>query len=147
MKHIVLLVSILVGFSLRQEPLNAQYRQSLAPTFVSRNALHMAGDSQVPKEGSKERLYEADKWLGSDKVKHFGASFLLVVLGKVGSKEILNFDRAASSTSAVGSALLIGFVKEVIDDLNPNNIFSLKDLVADLLGIGLAVLLLSLTTY
>ncbi len=140
MKHIILLVSLLVGFSLSQAPLNAQYRQSLLPAFVSSNALHIACDVQV----SKEWLYDADEWLGSDKVKHFGASLLLVMLG---SKELLVFDRSASSMSAVGSALLVGFVKEVIDDLKPNNIFSLKDLVADLLGIGLAVFLLSLTTY
>lgn len=143
MKHIVLLVSILVGFSLIQEPLHAQYRQSLLPLLDSSQPRHAFSKVEL----SKEWLYEADEWLGSDKVKHFGASFLLVVLGKVGSKEVLKFDRAASSISAVGSALLIGFAKEVIDDLNSKNIFSLKDLVADLLGIALAVLLLSLTTY
>lgn len=143
MKHIVLLVSILVGFSLRQESLNAQYRQSLLPVFISSSSTATVGKVQT----SKERLYKADKWLGSDKVKHFGASFLLVVLGKVGSRELLKFDRAASSTNAVGSALLVGFVKEVFDDLNPNNIFSLKDLVADLFGIALAFFMLSLTGY
>lgn len=144
MKIIVLLVSTLVGLSLESAPLNAQYRVSLLPILESSPCQHALRRID---DGSKERLYDADKWLGSDKVKHFSASFLLVVLGKMGSKEVLKFDRAASSTSAVGTALLVGFVKEVVDDLNPNNIFSLKDLVADLLGIALAVLLLSLTGY
>ncbi|MFN3561594.1 MAG: hypothetical protein ACK4XY_09825 [Chloroherpetonaceae bacterium] len=136
-----MLISALVGLGLNAETLHAQYRKSLLPISASRHTA-MSYDHI-----SKERLYETDKWFASDKVKHFSASFLLVVLGKIGSKELLKFDRAASSTSAVGSALLIGFAKEVIDDLNPNNIFSLKDLAADLLGIVLAILLLSLTPY
>lgn len=139
---LLVLISMLVGTSLVGETLNAQYRKSLLPISASARHATMSHDHI-----SKERLYETDKWFASDKVKHFSASFLLVVLGKIGSKELLKFDRAASSTSAVGSALLIGFAKEVIDDLNPNNIFSLKDLAADLLGIMLAILLLSLTTY
>lgn len=137
-----MLISALVGLVLNAETLNAQYRKSLLPISASARHTAMSHDHI-----SKERLYETDKWFASDKVKHSSVSFLLVVLGKIGSKELLKFDRAASSTSAVGSALLIGFAKEVIDDLNPNNIFSLKDLAADLLGIVLAILLLSLTTY
>ncbi len=136
MKAILLLVSVLVGVG----TLHAQYRVSLSPFANSQPVAYALNDS-------KQSLYEADKWVASDKVKHFSVSCLLVIAGKIGSKEVLNFDRAASSTSAVGSALLIGFVKEVIDDLNPNNIFSLKDLAADLLGIALAILLLSLTAY
>jgi uncharacterized protein YfiM (DUF2279 family) len=143
MKSIVFFVSILVGMNLEGVPLKAQYRVSLSPisdTSHHRHAVGIVGDS-------KERLYEADKWVGSDKVKHFGASFLLVVLGKVGSKELLKFDRAASSVSAVGTALLVGFAKEIIDDLDPKNIFSLKDLIADLLGIAVALFLLLPTGY
>jgi len=136
MKVIMLLVSVLVGVG----TLPAQYRVSLSPFSNAPQAKPLMSDS-------KQSLYEADKWFASDKVKHFSVSCLLVIAGKIGSKEVLNFDRAASSTSAVGSALLIGFAKEVIDDLNPNNIFSLKDLAADLLGIALALLLLSLTAY
>ncbi len=120
--------------------MHAQYRVSLSPFANAQPTRHAQNDV-------KQSIHAADKWLASDKVKHFSVSCLLVMLGKIGSKEVLNFDRAASSTSAVGSALLIGFVKEVIDDLNPNNIFSLKDLAADLLGIALAILLLSLIAY
>jgi len=136
MKLALLLVSLLIGL----ETLHGQYRQSLSPFAHAQPVKHALNDS-------KQSLHEADKWLASDKVKHFSVSCLLVIAGKIGSKEVLKFDRTASSTSAVGSALLIGFVKEVIDDLNPNNIFSLKDLAADLLGIALALLLLSLTAY
>ncbi len=136
MKPALLLVSLLVGFG----TMHAQYRVSLSPFANAQPTRHAQNDV-------KQSIHAADKWLASDKVKHFSVSCLLVMLGKIGSKEVLNFDRAASSTSAVGSALLIGFVKEVIDDLNPNNIFSLKDLAADLLGIALAILLLSLIAY
>jgi uncharacterized protein YfiM (DUF2279 family) len=136
MKVILLLVSLLVGVG----TLQAQYRVSLSPFAHAQPVSHAQNDV-------KQSLHAADKWFASDKVKHFSVSCLLVIAGKIGSKEVLNFDRAASSTSAVGSALLIGFVKEVIDDLNPNNIFSLKDLAADLLGIALAISLLSLTAY
>ncbi len=136
MNTALLLVSLLVGFG----TLNAQYRVSLSPFANAQPVSHAQHDV-------KPSIHAADKWLASDKVKHFSVSCLLVIAGKIGSKEVLKFDRAASSTSAVGSALLIGFVKEVIDDLNPNNIFSLKDLAADLLGIALAILLLSLTAY
>ncbi len=136
MRTALLLVSLLVGFG----TLHAQYRLSLSP-FAHAQPVRLA------QHDVKQSIHKADKWFASDKVKHFSVSCLLVIAGKIGSKEVLNFDRGASSTSAVGSALLVGFVKEVIDDLNPNNIFSLKDLAADLLGIAFALLLLSLTAY
>lgn len=140
MKRAVLLVSLFVGITSQVASLNAQHRISLSPLAA------VARESNARDE-SKERLYETDKWLASDKVKHFSVSFALVLLAKVAAKEGLKFDRAASTASAVGSTLLVGFVKEVIDDLNPNNLFSLKDLAADLLGIALALLILSLTGY
>ncbi len=143
----VLFVSIVIGLSLSFSSLNAQYRQSLLPIVTSSNSNLNNGHKAYAVKISKEWLHEMDMWLGTDKVKHFSASLLLVALGKIGSRELLRFDRTASNTSAVGSALLIGFVKEVIDDLSPSNIFSVKDLVADLLGIAFGLFLLLLTGY
>lgn len=126
---------LLFGLLLSSSTLVAQYRQSLAP-FPNSTAKRFI-ENKAP-------LYDGDKWLASDKAKHFLVSASLLGLTKVVSKEMLNFDRSASTLAATGATLFVGWIKETIDDLSPNNIFSLKDLAADALGalIALAVILL-----
>lgn len=124
-------------------PLAAQHRVSLAP-FPNAPKSERRIETL---DARKQAIRDADKWLASDKAKHLSLSFALVLIAKAGAKEGMNFDRAASSASAAGATLLAGFAKEVIDDLNPNNIFSLKDLAADLLGVLLALALLSMVGY
>lgn len=82
--------------------------------------------------------WQNDAWLGEDKVKHFGASFLIALAAKYLAAKI-NLDEDASTAAAIGTAAMLGFAKEVADDLNPANIFSPKDLLADGLGILLAI--------
>lgn len=118
----------------------AQHRVSLAP-FSSAPKSERRIETL---DARKQAIRDADKWLASDKAKHLSLSFALTLLAQAGANKIANFDRAASTVSAAGATLLAGFAKEVIDDLNPNNIFSLNDLAADLLGIALALALLAL---
>ncbi|NTW50740.1 MAG: hypothetical protein HGB19_13625, partial [Chlorobiales bacterium] len=92
----------------------------------------------------KKRALQGDQWLGSDKFKHFGVSVILTVSVKVLADNLLDFDREPATFSAAGLTFLCGFGKELYDDTYPNNIFSLKDLLADLAGVLLGVLLVQL---
>lgn len=133
---------LLVGAMIFPLALCAQHRQSLSP-FSARFESH----AHARLDERKQAIHDADRWLASDKVKHLSVSFALALLGKATAKQALKFDRAASTASATGATLFVGFAKEVIDDLDPNNIFSLKDLAADLLGVLLALALMSLAFY
>jgi uncharacterized protein YfiM (DUF2279 family) len=116
--------------------------QPLAAHAVMSYSLHTSPADSTLSE--KESIVRADAWLASDKAKHFGVSFLLVIFGTFVAEKGLKFDAASSTASAAGSTALIGFGKELWDDRSPHNIFSLKDLLADALGIVAALLTLHL---
>lgn len=126
----------------------AEKQESLV--LLSRmNAVQMSfqADSLQIRENTqdlKKIALQRDEWFGSDKVKHFGVSLLLTVSLKVLADNALNFDRDPATFSAAGLTFATGFGKEVYDDTKPNNIFSLKDLVADLAGVLAGVLLVRL---
>jgi uncharacterized protein YfiM (DUF2279 family) len=128
----------------------AQFRQQFLTRQYQVDSLTLAPISQAAtfrSESLKANLFAADSWIGSDKVKHFSVSFLLVMATKVSTKSGLHFDRTASNTAAVGLATFIGFGKELFDDQKPANFFSLKDLLFDALGILCASVLLQVLPY
>ncbi|NNF56796.1 MAG: hypothetical protein HKN04_01005 [Rhodothermaceae bacterium] len=81
-----------------------------------------------------------DPWLGRDKALHAGGSFLLTL-----SAQYVLTDKAGASNGealpfAIGSALTLGLAKEVMDSQRPlHPHFSTRDLVADAVGVLLAV--------
>ena len=81
-----------------------------------------------------------DPWLGRDKALHAGGSFLLTL----SAQYVLTAKLAASEGTALplaaGTALSLGLAKEVLDGrraVRPH--FSTRDLVADAVGVVLAV--------
>ena len=77
---------------------------------------------------------EHDSWLGSDKIKHFSGSFLLTIF----SHSLLNNDYQFKKELSATIVLGVGLSKEIIDSKKKNNFFSIKDLVANITGVGLA---------
>jgi len=81
----------------------------------------------------------SDPWLGRDKMQHLAFSFLLtvgsqyVLVNKSGRTEMQALPLSVSGTAAVGLA------KELYDRHKPRGFFSTRDLVADGVGILLAV--------
>ncbi|MBC8042862.1 MAG: hypothetical protein IAF08_05400 [Rhizobacter sp.] len=113
-------------------------REVTLETFSPSQSPNSFSDSTLPNTSGKMAAWQNDAWLGEDKVKHFGASFLIALAAKYLAAKI-NLDEDASTAAAIGTAAMLGFAKEVADDLNPANIFSPKDLLADGLGILLAI--------
>ncbi|MDX2129886.1 MAG: hypothetical protein SFU91_12710 [Chloroherpetonaceae bacterium] len=71
-------------------------------------------------------------------------SFLMTLAGYYSAKSALSLPNNDAMLPSAGATLMIGFGKEIADDLSPTNIFSLKDLFADILGILSAILILSI---
>jgi len=90
----------------------------------------------------KKRLVIHDQWLARDKALHFGVSLISVLAIKTLADNSLNFERDAATFAGAGIAFSLGFGKEVWDGQKPNNHFSYKDLVADVAGILIGVLII-----
>ena len=84
-----------------------------------------------------------DKWWGRDKAKHFLVSaFLAGACYKICHDEFHNKDEPSLCFSA-GFTFSLGLAKEIHDETNPPKRFSYKDLVYDLLGIGVGLLIVT----
>ncbi len=85
--------------------------------------------------------HRPDPWLAKDKARHFFGSFFITGLNiqllRRGGMEL-----NSSRKIAAGISFSIGLGKEIRDSRQKNNIFSVPDLVADMAGIGLALLLI-----
>lgn len=75
----------------------------------------------------------AEAWLGEDKVRHFGASLGMTLIGYGGARTVLAHDPAIGV--ALGAAAVAGLLREVHDDRR-GRWFSVRDLVWDALGIA-----------
>lgn len=77
-----------------------------------------------------------DRWLGSDKLWHFAASFATVGAAYHLCANRLEWSEPAPTGIAAGGTLALGLTKEFADLAGPGKHFSWKDLVADALGIA-----------
>ncbi len=82
------------------------------------------------------RRVDPDRWLAMDKFWHFSASFATVGAGYHLGANRLGLDHAPATGIALGGTFALGLTKEFHDLAGPSNLFSWKDLTADLLGIG-----------
>jgi uncharacterized protein YfiM (DUF2279 family) len=78
-----------------------------------------------------------DAWFGEDKVKHLTTSFAVTTMGFAGARTI-SIPRDEALLAAAAGGLLLGIAKELHDRAHGNP-FSLRDLVWDVLGTGLAI--------
>ncbi len=81
-----------------------------------------------------------DPWLGRDKALHAGGSFLLTLSGQYVLTAKLSASEGTALPIAAGTTLALGLAKEVMDSrraVRPH--FSTRDLVADAVGVALAV--------
>ena len=92
---------------------------------------------KIPDEINKKNAQ--DKWFAIDKVQHFSYSCLIAL----GSQYVLVNKGGMEEDSALplsaGFSLFTGILKEILDSKSPKGFFSRRDLIADSLGIVLAV--------
>ena len=99
---------------------------------------------QSPKPKSQNPNFKitlSDSWFGRDKVHHFLTSALLSGVGYYFLREEQSYSNKFSKQGGFGFSISLGLAKEVRDGFKPQNAFSVKDLVADILGtlIGIAI--------
>lgn len=92
----------------------------------------------------KEKRYISDKWFGSDKADHLTVSAVVVGFGYYAAREEFHMDDLAARNSAMGFSLTFGVAKEVYDWKSGKGTPSYKDLIADIVGIGVGFLMITL---
>jgi putative lipoprotein len=91
----------------------------------------------------KAKTKKVDKWWGKDKAKHFLVSaFLAGACHKIYHNQWHN-KKKHSLYFSTGFTLSLGLCKEIYDDTRSRNKFSYKDLIYDLLGIGVGLLIVT----
>ena len=80
-----------------------------------------------------------DKWLAWDKVEHFGISAYLSAISYKIYHDFYHNPKESSLYFSGGFTSSLGLGKEAYDKRRPQGKFSYKDLVADVLGIGLGL--------
>ena len=109
--------------------------QTTAPVSV-RPAWCSVPPRQAPAVRAQPPDLPQDRWLAPDKLRHLTTSAVLTGVAFQGYDRMSYTSRRAQACAAL-SALALGVLKEVRD--RRKTYFSWKDLIADLLGIGLGV--------
>jgi len=109
---------------------------------LSRNP-HLYNVNKAPKT-SKDRPSESDRWFGRDKANHFAVSAVLVGFGYYATHEELDYGDWPARNSAIGFSLTLGIFKEVYDWMSRKGQPSFKDIVADIAGIGVGFVMITL---
>lgn len=85
-----------------------------------------------------------DRWLGRDKAKHVVFSGLWTLSTQYVLVNKADWSEANALPVSIASATAVGVAKELYDASDPTGRVSGKDLVADAVGIGLAVGIIAL---
>ena len=87
-------------------------------------------------------LMISDSWFGIDKGQHFTGSLIGTILLSQVNNRHFNINKSNSKSIGAGIVFSIGITKELFDSKKEKNIFSWKDLVANIAGIftGIAIL-------
>jgi uncharacterized protein YfiM (DUF2279 family) len=107
------------------------------------NRAHPLARTHASSAALKAWALKQDFWFTRDKVQHFAACCFITYSSRLAATAILNFEKNAATVFAGGLATFIGFMREVVDDHEYNNIFSIKDMVADMLGVVVALVILA----
>jgi uncharacterized protein YfiM (DUF2279 family) len=123
----------------------AQLKADATPIVLAMQANTMPSDTVVTVvPAGKAAAYQNDQWFGSDKLLHFSACGLATLSTAYVLSDKFKFDHTATLIASAGSVLIVGFMKELLDDMNDNNIFSLKDFAADVAGIFVASIIIAI---
>ena len=85
----------------------------------------------------------SDSWFSEDKAHHFLTSAFLSGVGYYFLYEERQFSNQKSQQGAMVFSLSLGLIKEIRDGFKPQNAFSVKDFVADVLGAVVGIMLVS----
>jgi len=126
---------------------NAEIAQAeIAPVVIAPSAVPVAPrPPSLRGADPPSRPLPQDRWIAMDKAKHVGGSMLWTLSTQYVLVVKADWRSHDALPVSVASAATIGLAKEVYDRYaGPTRLFSGRDLVADALGIGLAVLVIVL---
>jgi uncharacterized protein YfiM (DUF2279 family) len=86
----------------------------------------------------------ADDWLGEDKGKHFVTSAVVTVIAGSAARTA-GLDAETSRVAGAAVATGAGVAKEIHDHRQPGNVFSVRDLAWNLVGVAAGYAVLSRT--
>ncbi len=115
--------------------------KEISPRCARRNDRTLIGFNPAPSHPlTLSDTTLVDPWFGRDKVLHAAGSFLLTLSAQYVLTAKLNTDENTAIPIAAGTAFSFGLAKEVADSQRPvRPLFSTRDLVADAVGVALAV--------
>ena len=87
--------------------------------------------------------FNQDSFYAPDKVQHFLVSGVLTVFGTKLLQNDLNFSKSKGRNFSAGFTFSLGVLKELRDSRQKQNHFCWKDLIADMAGIGMGLVLLN----
>jgi uncharacterized protein YfiM (DUF2279 family) len=109
--------------------------------FQIENVAGQMAQPALPDSIIRAQNLSQDHWLGKDKLDHAMTSAGLVAAQFYLYHQELDWKASKSRQIAAGSTLMIGIAKEIYDQTSRRGTPSWKDLLADLVGIGVAVIL------
>lgn len=112
-------------------------------SYSKKFALHEFSNSTYKVLNTQFKITLSDSWFSRDKVHHFLTSAFLSGVGYYFFHEEQNYSNKFSQRGGFCFSISLGLVKEVRDGLKPQNAFSVKDLVADILGTLAGITLVS----
>lgn len=107
----------------------AQQKDILKSPIFSKQHLVI---SKRPQSFQKTNI--KDLWIAEDKARHLVGSFILAGIFSQSLKRFSGLSNSRSINLGFSISLGIGLAKEINDGESRNNIFSIKDLGADILG-------------
>lgn len=142
---VVLLAIASAGPALAQSPAALRaamlYEAGLDAHAVSPNgAFGAPEDVLATSRAARRDTLPPDPWIGRDKVLHAAGSFLLTLSAQYVLTSKLDASEDGALPIAAGATLSLGLAKEIADSRRPvRPFFSTRDLVADAVGVALAV--------
>ena len=85
-----------------------------------------------------------DHWIASDKGRHLVGSMLTTILMTKVSERQLNMSSDGARYVGISVTFTLGLGKEILDDRKPGNLFSVKDLTANITGIIIGLIILGI---
>lgn len=105
------------------------------------------GENAAHDWGFSQKIQKKDSWLGEDKIQHFFAAAFVTGSAFLLMREPLDSSENNSLYFGSGVSLGLGIGKEIYDWKSEKGQASYKDLGADILGIGFAVVLIKIISH
>ncbi|HPG39366.1 MAG TPA: hypothetical protein PLP19_01130 [bacterium] len=104
------------------------------------------GNISADSLAERRNITSQDRWIAKDKVHHLAASAFLTGFGYYAANKEMQFSCKAAQNFSVTFSFSFGLLKECYDGTYGKSAPSYKDIVADLAGIGIGLMLLKVET-